>query len=191
VTPDSKPLVLCLVGTDHHQFERLVSWCDTLATSRRDVDVFVQHGLSRAPTAAKGRDFLSREELDSLLRRARVAVSHGGPGLISEIRAAGLHPICVPRDPDLGEHVDRHQLRFVDRLAKDGQVDLITSKQLFLDLIDWRLAQPHVAPVDTVRDEARLQATVDCFANLVEGLFDHPAAGQALPERRRTGLHQA
>ena len=186
-----RPLVLCMVGTDHHPFARLVSWCDTLAAARHDVDVFVQYGLSRPPEVAQGRDFLNRDELGSLLGRARVAISHGGPGSVSDIRAAGLHPIAVPRDPARGEHVDGHQIRFLDKMAKDGLVDLITSRQPFLNLLDWRLDQPVLAQVDRVVDEARVLATVDRFAHLVNGLFEIPTEAQDMPAARRPEIHQA
>ncbi len=188
---DYRPLVLCMVGTDHHPFARLVSWCDALAAARRDVDVVVQYGLSRPPEVAQGRDFLDRPELGSLLGRARVAISHGGPGSVSDIRAAGLHPIAVPRDPTRGEHVDGHQIQFLDRMAKDGLVDLITSRQPVLNLLDWRLDQPVPAEVDRVVDEARVLATVDRFAHLVNGLFDIPSEAQDLAAARRPEIHQA
>jgi UDP-N-acetylglucosamine transferase subunit ALG13 len=187
---DHKPLVLCMVGTDHHPFTRLVSWCDALAAARHDVDVVVQYGLSRPPEVAHGRDFLDRDEMGSLLGRARVAISHGGPGSVSDIRAAGLHPIAVPRDPARGEHVDGHQINFLDRMAKDGLVDLITSRQPFLNLLDWRLDQPVLAQVDRVVDEARVLATVNRFAHLVNGLFDVPTETQDLATRR-SEIHQA
>jgi UDP-N-acetylglucosamine transferase subunit ALG13 len=191
VSVEHRPFVLCLVGTDHHPFARLVSWCDSLAAARDDVDVFVQYGLSRPPEVAQGRDFLNRGELGSLLGRARVAISHGGPGSVSDIRAAGLHPIAVPRDPARGEHVDGHQIRFLDKMAKDGLVDLITSRQPFLNLLDWRLDQPVLAQVDRVVDEARVLATVNRFAHLVNGLLEIPTGAQDLPDPRRPEIHQA
>jgi UDP-N-acetylglucosamine transferase subunit ALG13 len=191
VSVAERPLVLCMVGTDHHPFARLVSWCDTVAASRHEVDVFVQYGLSRPPEVAQGRDFLDRDELGSLLGRARVAISHGGPGSVSDIRAAGLHPIAVPRDPALGEHVDGHQIQFLDRMAKDGLVDLITNRQPFLNLLDWRLDQPVLAQVDRAVDEARVLATVNRFAHLVNGLFENPTEAHDMRDARRPEIHQA
>jgi UDP-N-acetylglucosamine transferase subunit ALG13 len=191
VSDASRPLVVCLVGTDHHQFERLVSWCDNLATSRPDVDVFVQHGLSSAPRVAKGQAFLEKADLERLVQRAQVAVSHGGPALISEIRAAGLRPIAVPRDPDRDEHVDRHQIRFLDRLAADGLVDVVFDERSFVDSVTRRLAHPFYGRVDRDADEARVLGSVERFAGLVEDLFDSPSPAPSQPDRRRTGIHQA
>lgn len=174
MTQGSRPLVLCLVGTDHHPFRRLVSWCDTLATDFPDVDVVVQHGQSSPPLVADGRAFLSREELDGLLARATVAVSHGGPGLISEIRAAGLRPIVLPRDPAQGEHVDGHQIRFLDRMGKRGLVEVVADEPAFVDAVARRLAQPSNERVDPAADQARVEASVGRFADLVEALLNKP-----------------
>lgn len=175
MTRGSRPLVLCLVGTDHHPFPRLVSWCDTLASDRPDIDVVVQHGQSAPPVVAEGRAFLSRGDLDALLARASVAVSHGGPGLISEIRAAGLRPIVLPRDPARGEHVDGHQIRFLDRMGKRGLVEVVADERAFLDSVARRLAQPLNERVDLAADRARVEASVGRFADLVEALFVKPA----------------
>jgi UDP-N-acetylglucosamine transferase subunit ALG13 len=194
VTAGARPLVLCLVGTDHHPFQRLVSWCDTLATSRTDVDVLVQHGQSPPPGVAEGRAFLGRDELDSLLLRASVAVSHGGPGLISEIRAAGLRPLAVPRDPDRGEHVDGHQMRFLERMGERGLVEVVTSERPFLDSIARRLAHPHDERVDRLADQARVLASVHRFAGLVEDLYarrPRQAATGGPGRRARRGRHHA
>lgn len=187
----TRPLVVCLVGTDHHQFKRLVSWCDNLATSRPDVEVLVQYGLSSAPRVAEGQAFLARDDLDGLLQRAQVAVSHGGPALISEIRAAGLRPIAVPRDPERGEHVDRHQIRFLDRLAAGGLVEVVFDEPTFVDSVTRRLAHPFYGRVDRDADEARVLGSVDRFAGLVEDLLDSPSPAPSQPDRRRTGIHQA
>jgi len=117
--------------------------------------------------------------------------TRGGPGSINDIRAAGLHPITVPRDPDRGEHVDGHQGRFLSRMAQDGLVDLITMQQPFLDRVGWRLDRPAFAQVDRNVEEARVLGTVDRFAHLVDGLFDVPSEAHGTRERRRPGIHQA
>jgi UDP-N-acetylglucosamine transferase subunit ALG13 len=179
VTDGPRLLVVCLVGTDHHPFARLISWCDSLAASRPDVDVVVQHGSSGAPTVAVGHAFLSREELDALLARAQVAVSHGGPGLISEIRAARLRPIAVPRDPDLGEHVDKHQMRFVERMGHAGIVDVVTTEAEFTDVVTAGLADPqHMRTTEA--DDSHIARSVGRFAHLVDVLLG-PEAGKQVP----------
>ena len=65
-----RPLVLVLLGTDHHPFDRLVAWSDEVADLRPDLRILVQHGASRAPRAAEGRAYLSHRELTELVATA-------------------------------------------------------------------------------------------------------------------------
>lgn len=104
--------LLVLVGTDHHPFERLREWADSWQESHPDDEVVLQHGFTAAPLSARGVEMLAPADLEELLATVDVAITHGGPGTISTVRAAGLLPIVVPRDPALGEHVDDHQQRF-------------------------------------------------------------------------------
>ncbi|MDN4161706.1 glycosyltransferase [Nocardioides abyssi] len=115
------PLVAVLLGTDHHPFDRLVTWTAEVRRAT-GADVFVQHGATRLPADLPGAPMLGSAELSALLERAAVVVTHGGPGLIMEARVAGHVPVVVPRDPRLGEHVDDHQLRFVAHIAGSGLV---------------------------------------------------------------------
>jgi UDP-N-acetylglucosamine transferase subunit ALG13 len=129
-------LVVALTGTDHHPFERLVRWIDAAATRRDDVRFVIQYGLSPAPVVAEGHRFLVHDQLVSLLSKASAVVCHGGPGLITEAREAGHVPLCVPRDPDLGEHVDGHQQRFAALAAREGAVRAILSQESFDQELD-------------------------------------------------------
>lgn len=119
-----RPLVLGLVGTDHHPFDRLVGWLDALAADRDDVRVLVQYGTSRPPAHAEGVALLPKDGLAALIEEAAVVVSHGGPSTIVEAYRSGLVPVVVPRSPDHGEHVDGHQQRFV-RFAEQRGLALV------------------------------------------------------------------
>jgi len=164
-----RPLVLCLVGTDHHPFDRLIGWCDAWAAAHPDVEVVVQYGATSAPKVAAGRDFLGKDELGALLQRAHAAITHGGPGLISDVRTAGLLPVVVPRDPERGEHVDGHQQRFVARMEKSGLVERVADESSFGAALDTRLASAR-GGVDATADQDRLAASVARFAQLVDGV---------------------
>ena len=129
-------LVLVVVGTDHHPFDRVVGWADEWAASHPDLRVLVQYGTSRPPTTAEGRDLLPVGELTALMSEATAVVCHGGPGTIMGAREAGHVPIVVPRRSDLGEHVDDHQVRFATRVAAAGQVHLATDQPTFSSLLE-------------------------------------------------------
>jgi UDP-N-acetylglucosamine transferase subunit ALG13 len=146
------PLVVALAGTDHHPFERLVEWIDAAAQRRHDARFVIQYGLSRPPTVAEGHRFLVHDHLVALLSVAAVVVCHGGPGLITEAREAGHVPLCVPRDPGLGEHVDGHQLRFAAMADREGLVRTVLSREAFHAGLDESLAHTGAGGPVTVAD---------------------------------------
>jgi UDP-N-acetylglucosamine transferase subunit ALG13 len=145
------PLVVALAGTDHHPFSRMVEWVDAAAARRAGVRFLVQHGASTsAPRVAEGAPFIPHDRLVALLAEATVVVCHGGPGTITDAREAGHVPLCLPRDPGLGEHVDGHQQRFA-ALADDE-----------LDRVLAQTRTPGAASVATLaRDAARARLAVE------------------------------
>lgn len=160
-------LVLALVGTDHHPFDRLVNWIDRAAWHHRDAHFVVQHGATPPPVAAEGHDFLAHDRLVTLLQEASVVVCHGGPGTILDARDAGHVPLCVPRDPGLGEHVDGHQQRFAAMMARTGVVRAVTGHDQFEQELSDALLRSSVpgaaAALDTEREasRARLASELD------------------------------
>lgn len=113
-----KSLIVVSVGTDHHPFDRLVNWVDNWAAGRDDVDVVLQRGTSSPPSHLDSTELIPHPDLCELFARASVVVSHGGPSTVMDARMTGRLPIVVPRDPEHGEHVDGHQLRFAEHLRK-------------------------------------------------------------------------
>lgn len=179
---ESRLHLVCLLGTDHHHFARLVDWCDALAAARPAVDVLVQYGASAPPAFAHGCAYLGKAELADALRNAHVAVCHGGPGSISDVRAAGLLPLVVPRDPKQAEHVDGHQQRFVRRFAATGAVVEVLTQEAFLFQVDQALGAERGAGLDQRVEDARIGASVDRFAALVDELMSQgPAARRRGP----------
>lgn len=164
-TPPVRPTagtVVVMVGTDHHPFHRLVDWVDEAARRHPWHRFVLQHGHSRAPTVAEGQPFLSSATIRELLAEAVCAVVHGGPGTIMDARQAGLRPICVPRDPARGEHVDGHQQRFAALVDAAGVVTLADTEAGFHAAVDRALLTDAVdrlapAPVNTVIEAARHQ----------------------------------
>jgi UDP-N-acetylglucosamine transferase subunit ALG13 len=157
VRPGPAPLVLLVVGTDHHPFDRAVDWVDAWAARRgSEVRVVVQFGTSVPPVHCEGHDLLPIDELEALMRGARAVVSHGGPGTIMGARNAGVVPIVIPRRAELGEHVDDHQVRFAARLADAGQVHIARSRAGLEETLDraleggtgFRLDAPEANPAD-------------------------------------------
>lgn len=164
-----------LLGTDRHPFERLVSWASALAAEDADTWL-VQHGFTPCPDAdalphnLSTRSILGADDLAPLLLNADAVVTHGGPGLIMEARSAGHVPIVVPRDPALGEHVDRHQMDFTARLAADGTIRLVDS----LDGLREAVAEARTSGRDVTVSGPRNAEMIARFGEAVEAAQRSP-----------------
>ena len=134
-------MILVLVGTDHHPFDRLVRWADRWAGAH-PARVVIQHGSARPPAHAEGVVLLAVPELAELQAAATAVVCHGGPGTIAGARGAGIRPIVVARDPARGEHVDDHQRRFVAVTARAGEVVSIEDEAALHEELDRAIATP-------------------------------------------------
>ncbi|GAB3207524.1 glycosyltransferase [Marinactinospora thermotolerans] len=179
IQADPRPLILVTVGTDHHPFDRLIDWIDAYAEQHPGIRVLVQHGATRAPSIAEGIAFLEREWLDSAMRRATAVVTHGGPATITEVRRHGRLPISVARDPELGEHVDDHQLRFVARLDEAGMIRSCASSQQLWATLDKALKQPDDFVLGETEGERpdvvrRAGSLIDLLVTAERGPVDRP-----------------
>jgi UDP-N-acetylglucosamine transferase subunit ALG13 len=170
MTSPQLPLVILVVGTDHHPFDRAVRWVDGWAGRHQaQARVLVQYGTSSPPVHAEGHDLLPVQELDALMSEAAVVVCHGGPGTIMGAREAGVVPVVIPRESRRGEHVDDHQIRFATRVGDAGQVHLVRTEAELDSLIDQAIGgDPRFRLHDTGDDPS--SAAVARFATLVERL---------------------
>ena len=177
----SLPLVMLVVGTDHHPFDRAVAWVDDWGVANADrARVVIQYGTSRPPDHAEGHDLLPVAELEALMAEAVAVVCHGGPGTIMGARGAGLVPICLPRQSGLGEHVDHHLRRFARRAAQAGQVHLASSADELATLLDRAIGGDAGFRLDLVGDDPAA-AAVARFGALVDRLLGRPTSAEAAP----------
>lgn len=168
--------VFAAIGTDHHPFDRMVAWLDRFAEAHPDLSVMVQHGSTRGPSIADGVDFLGYAELLALLGGARVVVCHGGPATVMDARGAGHVPLCLPRDPALGEHVDGHQVRFARHAASEGLVQHVTSYEELEAGVLTLLAE--------ARGDSAAEPTVGRGVPLLAAELDRLLEGAPQPRRR-------
>jgi UDP-N-acetylglucosamine transferase subunit ALG13 len=104
-------------------FDRLLLAVDGLALHE---ELVVQHGISPVrPRGARCVDYLAYEELVSLVRAARVVITHAGVGSVLTALANGKQPIVVPRLAGAGDAIDDHQLEFARHAARAGIVRLV------------------------------------------------------------------
>jgi UDP-N-acetylglucosamine transferase subunit ALG13 len=185
----ARPRIVVTVGTDHHPFDRLISWTnDWLRAHPEQVGrFFVQSGAVSVLPACPSSQFLDVERMTSVLDAADVIVCHGGPESIATAWARGLLPIVVPRLPQLGEHVDDHQLHFCLKLAELGRVWLAQTPAEFASNLS-----------EATRDPSRLRASVPAadvdaavarFGQLVEELVHRSRRRPPLWHRSRRVSH--
>lgn len=175
--------VFVSVGTDIHEFPRLIDWVDAWLTDHPDdADRWlVQHGYTRPSSKARNARFLGPDEMAAVMTSARTIIGHGGPATLFEARANGVKPICVPRDPQLGEHIDDHQQRFVRHVHDMGLVTLCEDRDSFTAALARHRADPDVAVVPVGGDEA--QQAIDNLEHIVTDLAEHPSRRARLLSR--------
>ncbi|PZS33632.1 MAG: glycosyl transferase family 28 [Pseudonocardiales bacterium] len=170
----SDPLVLVLLGTDVHPFDRLVGWVQRWLADCDGVQprCVVQHGTSAEPTSpVTGVTFYPHDELQRMVRAADVVVCHGGPATITECRAAGRLPVVVPRDPALGEHVDGHQQRFARMFGRSGLVRLAETEDTLRAALDLAMREPAEFAVSRADVLELTDAPARRVGDVVDGLI--------------------
>lgn len=112
-------MILVTAGTHAQPFDRLVDVACALAEAHPEEEVVLQRGTSnRAAPGCTAHRFLPPSALHALAQGARMYVCHGGLASIFVGWDCGHRPVVVPRRPDLGEHVDGHQLAFARHLGE-------------------------------------------------------------------------
>src|SRR5699024_7655400 len=54
------------------------------------------------------------------IKKARIVITHGGPSSFLNVLQYNKIPIVVPRREKFGEHVNDHQLHFLNEVTKKG-----------------------------------------------------------------------
>ena len=116
-------MILVTVGASLFSFDRLIRAVEDLQVSE---PLVVQHGpVALARPDARCVPYLPLEELASLVREARVVITHAGAGSILLALTNGKRPVVVPRLRRFDETVDDHQLDSARRFAKAGLVTVV------------------------------------------------------------------
>ncbi len=130
--------------------DRVVRWIDSLiADGTIDEAVIQAAAFGERPRRASAIGIVGTDELDRLMRSASRIVTHGGPGSILQVLAMRRRPIVIPRDPALGEHVDRHQQRFVAWLASRRDIIPVAS----IEELRATLLAPETAATEARADQ--------------------------------------
>lgn len=140
-------MILMTLGTISFPFDRAIIWLKIMLD--RNVisePIFVQYGTSDISVLVGHplvtlEPTIKSEELTKLVDASRLVISHAGQGSTRMLVTRKAKFVILPRLKRYGEHVDDHQLRFAEAVAKYG-IQYITS----IDGIEKAILKPP-APV--------------------------------------------
>jgi Uncharacterized conserved protein len=66
--------------------------------------------------------FLDKSEYDKYVSSANLVIAHAGIGVIMQALASHTPILVMPRQAELGEHVNNHQILTADRFEKLGHI---------------------------------------------------------------------
>lgn len=117
-------MIFVTVGTHEQQFNRLIKKIDDLKSKNIiKEEVFMQIGYSNyLPVNCKYKKLLTYEEMTKYIKNANIIITHGGPGSIFLPLQYNKIPIVVPRNPVYKEHIDEHQIKFVEKMESQNRI---------------------------------------------------------------------
>jgi UDP-N-acetylglucosamine transferase subunit ALG13 len=128
--PPKEPLIFATVGATL-PFDRLVeSVAELKARGEIPEQVIVQTGIGGArPPGMEVVETLPFEEMISTLRRADIAICHGGTGSLITAMREGCQVVAMPRLLSLAEHYDDHQEEITSAFERRGLVAVAKSTE--------------------------------------------------------------
>lgn len=121
-------MILVLLGTQNNSFHRLLEQIEkNIENGNITEEVVVQAGYTKyEPKVIKKKmkifDTISKRELDKLIEKANLVISHGGVGSMVTANQKGKKVIAVPRYKKYNEHVNDHQIETIKIFEMKGYV---------------------------------------------------------------------
>lgn len=115
-------MIFVTVGTHEQAFDRLLMEVDRLKLNNViKEDLIVQTGVSmyEMKSDCLSRPSFSYEDMKRYTKEARIVITHGGPSSFMLAVGQGKVPIVVPRQAEMKEHVNNHQMVFCDAVSKE------------------------------------------------------------------------
>lgn len=117
-------MILVMLGTQNNSFHRLLEEIDNLIKKGIINDeVIVQAGYTKYESKnMEIFSLISQEELENLIEKANLVITHGGVGSIISSLKKGKKVIAIPRLHRYQEHVNDHQKEIVETFDKKGYI---------------------------------------------------------------------
>ena len=121
-------MILVLLGTQNNSFHRLLEQIEkNIVKGNIKEEVVVQAGYTKYEPKVENKkmkifDTIPKKELDKLIEKANLVISHGGVGSMVTANQKGKKVIAVPRYKKYNEHVNDHQIETIRIFEKKGYV---------------------------------------------------------------------
>ena len=121
-------MILVLLGTQNNSFHRLLEEIEkNIENGNITEEVVVQAGYTKFEPSTKKQQIkifntVPKDELEKLIERANIVISHGGVGSMITANQKGKKVIAVPRYKMYHEHVNDHQLKTIEIFGKRNYV---------------------------------------------------------------------
>ena len=154
-------MIFVTIGMHTAGFHRLIKKMDDIAGTISE-EVVMQIGYTKyIPQNAKYFKFVTAEELKKLCHEARIVVTHGAMTIIDALEQ-GTPVIAIPRLQKYGEHLNDHQLYFVQELEKAGKVIAVYD----VDKLEVALGKVNRKPDALAKDKRLVNALRKYIAQL-------------------------
>ncbi len=118
-------MIFVTVGNATQGFMRLLKGVDDLARQgafgQEEIFMQVGHNPGFLSSHCKVEPFISMEEFQKRMSAASLIIAHGGCTVFQAFRLGKL-PVVMPRMKRFGEHVNDHQVTFVETLAREKRL---------------------------------------------------------------------
>lgn len=117
-------MILVLLGTQNNDFHRLLEEIEkNIKKGNIKEQVIVQAGFTRYKSNyMRMFNLIPREDLEKLVKKANLIISHAGLGSIEMCLENEKKVIAVPRLKKYGEHVNNHQKDLKTEFNKNGWI---------------------------------------------------------------------
>ena len=133
-------MIFITLGTIKYPFKRVSKEINKLTKLMSSEKFLIQSGSTKGIKNRKNArvvDYLSRKDIVSFYKKARIVISHGGEGSIIESLISGSSaPIIIPRSGAHGEHVDNQQEKIADAMEGMGIALVLRSPQMLCELVE-------------------------------------------------------
>ena len=117
-------MILVMLGTQNNDFHRLLYEIEkNIENGNINEEVVVQAGFTKYKSdKMKIFSMTSKENLEDLIKKANLIITHAGVGSIEMSLEHNKKVIAVPRLKKYGEHVNDHQKDIEDEFNRKGLI---------------------------------------------------------------------